>query len=242
MKKAQFLGGATFWDTFTAFRVCWSKGRYGAGKTALSVIMAARLLAERRVDQVVSNIPLTFSIEPKAPLKRSAILLDESWIYIEGRRDVLDYAAFVRKHEHFLLLPSVFPVHNRLAFFTTQRVFNGYTVGLPIWFYRWDIRQGAVKENGYFGLMHPSAVFHHYPTKFVAGSDGGISDAIAETSKVEGFKGTRKEQIYERAIVDFGEEQSESIAEILDGFEQTAGDIVFDIEQEAKKIKKAVRR
>lgn len=245
MSKAQFIGGQIFWDTFTAFRVCWLRGRYGGGKTAMGVLMAARLLAEKRVKQVVSNIPLSFNVVPSAPLAESAILLDESWIYIENRKDVLDYAGFVRKFNHYLILPSVFPIHNRLSFFFVQRIFNGYTVGLPAWFYRWGIRDKDVKESGVFALWNPKAVYFHYPTNFVAGDDGGISDVLHETTKKAGFKGTRRE--FRTASVDIGSFEKDidydsDISETLDDFSQSMDNVLADMETQTRKIIKSKNR
>lgn len=239
MSKAQFIGGQLFWDTFTAFRICWLRGRFGGGKTALAVLMSARLLAEKRVKQVVSNMPVTFAVSPVAPLEESAILLDESWVYLETRKDVYDYAAFVRKFNHYLLLPSVFPVHNRLAFFFVQRVFNGYTVGLPVWFYRWGLRDKDVKEYGYFGLWHPKAVYFHYPTKAVAGDDGGISEVLAETNKAAGFKGTRKE--HKRASVTVDGDLSD-LSETMDDFTQDMDFMLADMEAQGTRIIRNARR
>jgi len=247
VSKAQFLGGQIFWDVFTAFRVCWVRGRYGGGKSSLAVIMAARLLAESRVEQVVSNMPLTFSVSPSVPLLKSAIVLDESWIFIETRKDVLDYAAFVRKYDHYLLLPSVFPIHNRLSFFFVQRVFNGYSVGIPCWFYRWGIRDKDVKEYGYFGLWHPKAVYNHYPTKYTAGDDGGISDVLRDTAKLAGFKGTRQEQIRKQknTAVDLDlNYESTDISEELDDFQQSMDNVLADMEAQGRSLAKrlSIRR
>jgi hypothetical protein len=210
----------------------------------LSVLMAARLLAEGRVKNVVSNIPLTFSVSPVAPLGESAILLDESWVYLETRKDVMDYAGFVRKFNHYLLLPSVFPVHNRLSFLFVQRVFNGYTVGLPVWFYRWGLREKDVKEYGYFGLFNPTAAYNHYPTKIVAGDDGGISDALTATAKMAGFKGTRSEQrrVSSPVSVDIEGMGQGDISEHLDDFVHSMDDQLADIEAQRKAIAKALRR
>jgi hypothetical protein len=130
-----------------------------------------------------------------------------------------------------------------LSFFTVQRVFNAYTVGIPVWFYRWDIRDKSVKEHGYFGVYHPHSVFNHYPTKFVAGDDGGISDAVFETSKMAGFRGTRKQQRVTAIEFDTGERSnSEEIEGVMDEFEFSAGQLVQDLEEQARKAAARIRR
>jgi len=250
MKKARFIGGTVFWDTFLAFRVCWIRGRYGGGKTTLGFIMSARLYAEGHARSVVSNIPLTIASPAVAPLKDAAILLDESWIYIETRKDVLDYAAFVRKFGHYLILPSVFPIHNRLSFFFVQRVFNGYTVGLPMWFYQWGIRDKSVKESGYFAILNPTAVFNHFPTKFVAGDDAGISEVLHVTAKMEGYKGTRKQQYRRRVTasdlaqveISYNDDEAEEIEETLDDFSSSLDAGVSDMEEAVRKASRFTRR
>lgn len=245
--KAYFLFGQTFWETFCAFRACWLRGRYGGGKTLLAVAMAARLLAEEKVNKVVSNIPLSFSVPPpENNLKDAAILLDESWIYINTRQDSLDYAAFVRKFNTYLLFPSVFPIHNRLSFFFVQRVFNAYSVGLPFWVYEYGIRDKVVKEKGLFALVNPTALFGHYPTLFVAGDDNGISKALKETSKNEGYKGTRQQQaIYNPFLGDEvrrGVGVVDDIEETLDDFTYSLDSSVSDMEEQARKIIRSIRK
>lgn len=238
-KKAQFVGGNVFWDTFCAFRVAWIRGRYGAGKTSLAVMMANRLLAEGRVEVVVGNIPMTTKSEVSVPLPSAAILLDEAWLYIEGRKDVSDYGGFVRKFEHYLLLPSVFPVHARFSYFFVQRVFNGYTLGLPLWFYRWGLRQADIREYGYFAIMHPTAVFGHYPTKYVPGTDGGVGDAISATAKQAGYIGTRKEQKMTQVVMSDLDRSGnyDEIVEAMDDGAFRMEETLADFEKEGRKIR-----
>lgn len=247
--RAQFIGASTFWGMLTNFRVLWLTGRYGAGKTSLAFLCAAKLLAEGYCEHVVSNIPCSFASAPSALPRPSAIVLDESWIYIEGRKDVYDYAGFVRKFNHYLLLPSVFPIHARLSYFSVQRVFNAYTMGIPAWWYRWNLRSKDVKENGYFGVLNPKSIFGHYPTDFVAGDDGGISDELKEVSKRAGFKGTRREQSRSAVAVSFEKEDNYSRPQLDDEDLQVVADEIEDSAnqfsgavEDMEAIEKAFRR
>lgn len=121
-KSVSFFAANDFLEIFSAFRVVKISGRYGGGKTALGVMLGAWLQASGKVDRFVSNVPNVFSSPIVTPLFNSAIMLDESWQYLETREDVLAYAAFLRKFNHYLILPTVFPIHSRLNFFSVQRL------------------------------------------------------------------------------------------------------------------------
>jgi hypothetical protein len=230
-------------------------GRYGAGKTSLSVLLMARLLAEKRVSRIVSNIPLSFGnpiskddilniVLEKAPMLNTGILLDEAWIYIEDRQSVSDYGGFIRKFNHYLALPSVFPIHPRFSFFYVQRIFNGYTIGFPIWVYRWTINNRGVKENGTFGVYNPHAVFGHYPSDFVPGDDAHISDAVSLTAKISGFKGTRRAQKKGTKGDDFDNEFTGSLGKDIEALEDVGTELQEareDIAKMVKTIKRANR-
>jgi len=180
MSKVIFANFDTFYSLYRAYRVIWIRGRFGGGKTLLAVAISAKLLADKYVDYVVSNVPVEFGVEAKKTEKMTdwAIVLDESWIYLNTRSSVYDYAAFVRKLNHYLLLPSVWPVHSRLQAFSVQRVFNAYVIGLPVWVYRYDVRMRVYNEHGYFALINPHALFGVYPTEYIPSDDGGVSELI----------------------------------------------------------------
>ena len=241
-KRASFVGGQLFWDMFLAYRVAWIMGRYGAGKTSLAVLMLGRLIAEKRVTHAVSNIPVDFatSLQPDTPLfsnfQDAGLLLDEAWIYLDDRQSVLDYAAFIRKFNHFLLLPSVFPIHPRLSYFFVQRVFNAYTVGFPFWVYKWNINNKGIKENGYFAIQYPTAVFGHYPSDFVPADDGNISDAVTRTAQLRGFVGNKKKRGAKKDAPD-----NFDMAESAEVFEDVASQIE-DAKDDFQKIARALQR
>jgi len=250
MKQAQFIGGGLFWDMFLAYRILWASGRFGAGKTSLAVLVMARLLAEKRISRVISNIPLSFAspidqadildiIKEKKAMIDTGILLDEAWIYVEDRKSVLDYAGFVRKFNHFLALPSVFPIHPRLSFFSVQRIFNGYSIGLPAWFYKWTINNRGVRENGHFAVYHPVAVFGSYPSDYVPGDDARISEVVALSAQVSGFKGTRKShKKKEEGSIDEEYKDNSSMSNDLEQIE----DVVYQLDEAKEDISKMVKQ
>jgi hypothetical protein len=231
-------------------------GRYGAGKTSLAVICAARLLAEKRVEKIVSNIPLSFSTLVKPPsydekgnivfeslevLLNAGILIDEAWQNVEDRQATVDYAGFVRKFNHYLLMPSVFPINARLSYFYVQRVFNGYGVGLPMWFYKWNISNRGIKEQGFFAVHNPVAIFGHYDTDFVPGDDGNISDTLVKTARHYGYKGTRKQR-KQSSVSNGKKDEDKSIFEELESLEDISSEINYTTEELAKTAKKIRRR
>lgn len=251
-KKARFIGGDLFWNMLLAYRTVWFMGRYGAGKTSLAVICSARLLAEKRVEKIVSNIPLSFSTLVKSPsynedgevifestenLLNAGILLDEAWQNIEDKQATIDYAGFVRKFNHYLLLPSVFPINARLSYFFVQRVFNGYGVGLPMWFYKWNISNRGIKEQGFFAVQNPTSIFGHYDTDFVPGDDANISDTLVGTAMRAGYKGTRKQRKQTRSK----KQTDDSKVSIFDELE-TMEDISLEIGQTVEELTKTAKK
>lgn len=183
-----FFAANDFLEIFSAFRVVKIGGRFGGGKTALGVMLGAWLQSSGKVRKFVSNVPTVFNSPLETPLYNAAIMLDESWQYLESRADVLAYAAFLRKFNHYLILPTIFPIHRRLDFFEVQRVFNAYAIGIPAWVYRWSLSMGKVHERGYFSVFNPHHVFGLFDTEYVPGDDAGIADALVATSAERGYK------------------------------------------------------
>lgn len=177
-----FLWADSFLRLLAAYRVVWLSGRFGGGKTALAVWLSAWLVANKYAAHIVSNLPVEGRTDPcPVPLKDSAILLDEAWMYVDTWNDVKSYAAFLRKMNLFLLMPSVWPPHPRLRILEVHRVFNGRVIGLPFWVYRWSLSMASIGEKGYFLLAWPERCFGFYDTEYIPKDDGGIVDAMSRT-------------------------------------------------------------
>lgn len=188
----KFINGDTFIMLMRQYRTCWLRGAYGTGKTALSCIIAAELYRQELIDNVISNIPIAGAIPPVAPLFRSAIIIDESHLFMDDWKAAKRYLTFVRKADLYILMPSVFPVNVRIRLFSVQRVFNGFLFGLPLWVFEWRLNDGASSEKGKFAVWRPNDVFGVYDTNAIPLDDGGIVDALEETYGITQFEQRRK--------------------------------------------------
>jgi hypothetical protein len=173
--------GTQFLKLLLGFRILNIRGRYGGGKTLLSVWIAYWLMAGGYTKKIVSNIAVQNDNDDQGQIEDCAVILDESWMYIQSRQDVLNYSAYLRKLGSYLLLPSVFDVHSRLSFFSCNRIMNLQNVGLPIWVYRWDLASKSYRENGHFFLLNPERIFGLYDTNYIPSDDRGISKRLADT-------------------------------------------------------------
>lgn len=236
--------GDTFLKLFLGFRIATISGRFGGGKTLLGVALAYWLLGGRYVDQIVSNIPIEFAKDNPDLLYRTAIILDESWMYISSRQDVLNYSAYLRKLDSYLILPSVFPVHYRLSFFTSERIINFQGLGLPIWYYRWSLTMSSrARDKGSFYLTNPAVMYGRYDTKYIPFDDAGISNLLKETIHDNLKKSGRSihTPIFNNSgFIDNG--NNSSIEDMEDTISQLSETFTIEAEETIGKIRKAVKR
>ena len=162
-------------------KMVWFGGRFGGGKTSGAYIIASWLYAHNKVDRIMSNVPDKISSPVRSPINKTAMIIDESWQFLAGWDDVQAYAAYLRKLELILLMPSVFPPNPRLRMLTVNRVWDGYTVGFPLWVYKYNMSVAGVREKGTFIILNPAACFGLFDTKFIPTNDNGIVDAIEKT-------------------------------------------------------------
>ena len=151
------------------YRFVWISGRYGGGKTLLSVAFADALLRSGRVSRIFSNFPFKLSSPlPSSPddIRDSCVIFDEAWLYFDSRSRNWSFVsavlAYLRKRNVYLLLPSVFPLDKRLRQVCAQRVaaFSRLLPGLP-WLYSFSVGWGVYSDRHFF-LLFPSRYFSLY--------------------------------------------------------------------------------
>jgi hypothetical protein len=257
--RAQLLFADDFLNMLVVYRSLWIRGRYGGGKTILSVILAAWLMTNGKVSEVHSNFPTVVS-SPVVWNKRQddiCNLMDEMHAFAADRKDADGYAGYLRKTNYYLIMPSVMPPHIKLTFFSCQRTLNGYLVGLPFWYYKWDIRSGKDKTDGWFIVWCPHLAFGSYDTKYIPFDDNDIQDHILynmwavgeEESKKHGRKNKiRKPERMEPENEDIKQPKSKVadgqdnlLNEVAD-VNQNMADVSEQIDDAIKGIRKLRRR
>lgn len=237
--KARLVGDQ-FLKMILAFRTCYIGGRYGGGKTLLAVALSYWLLGSGHVEKIVSNIPVELNNDDNGNLRRSAIILDESWLYINDKKSVVDYSAYLRKIDSYLLLPSVYDIHYRLGHFMCERLFNLQNFGIPVWIYRWMLSKGRTKDKGYFYLVNPQTFYGRYDTKYIPFDDEGISKRLRKT--INEFRPINKPENLDN-IISIGSSDTGNHA--LDDVEDTINFMVenmgWEVEDAVKKIKSIKR-
>lgn len=180
------------------FRVVWLAGRYGGGKTSLAVYLAGQLERSGAVRCLAANFAL------KGPWREvgvydgfddliedregCAVVFDEAWSELgigATPQAVKKYLAFLRKRQSVLLMPSVIPLARTVRVLQVTRLFNGFSLGLPVWLYRYVVDVGSRKpERSNFWWWYPQRVWGEYDSKEVPGDtwrvyerSGGIAIA-----------------------------------------------------------------
>lgn len=160
-----------------AYRFVWIRGRFGGGKTALSVELSRRLLRQTKANKLAANIPVAWGERDLSDVspRDSVIIMDEGGLFWKTSLDFEMVASYLRKFNVFVLIPGVVPPNIKFRMLSIQRMLNLAPIcGLQIWVYKWELREGAQDSEGYFGWAFPG-IFDYYDTNFPPSDDAGIA-------------------------------------------------------------------
>lgn len=171
---------AEFLHFLRLYRVLWLSGRPGGGKTSLALWLAFWLVEHGYSRYIGTNLELNVGtvvgeVDSAGELVQwtdTAIIYDEAWAELGTGFDksVRTWLAYPRKMNQVLLFPSVLPLVKHVQTFRVQRVFNGYLLGLPLWFYRWTLGNDRKPDKGSFVWWNPARVFPTYNHEAVPGA------------------------------------------------------------------------
>lgn len=149
---------------------------------------------------IALNVPLNVDIEPTVTenvkdvtsLQDAVLLMDEAGMYLDWGADqktLKKWFQFLRKRNQIVLMPSVIPPIKYASQFTAQRLFNGPSMGLPVWVYRWELSVYSIKDKGLYTWWNPASIFGLVDTNYEPNEEWFIYDfgneVISEESTVE---------------------------------------------------------
>lgn len=174
-----FLMGGGFLENMVAWRALGIEGRYGGGKTLLSVALAKWLYEKGMVRGVFANFPIKNAYIPNIPsVVNTAIILDEGAQFADARdssKAWKGYGAFLRKLGSWMLSPSVFAVDRRMRPVTCERAWDLFLFNW--WMYHWKDPRSM---KGWFILSGYESIFDMYDHRFIPADDAGILESFKE--------------------------------------------------------------
>lgn len=215
------------------YRMVWIAGRFGGGKTALAVYICMWLCEKGYARYIASNVKLGFGTVVRTvsasdlryhdcngfAFRDTVILMDESWQVLgkgASRKQVIEWLAFMRKANNFLIMPSVLPLVAEVNVLKVERIFNGLALGIPVWLYRWnlgDYRRGG--DRGHYLLRNPSQVFGLYDTAQIPSEDFTIYDTWRQEAEDNRFE-SGSQSIVVASSVDGDSLPSDSLGGVRD--------------------------
>lgn len=156
-----------FWIA-TTYRAINITGRYGSGKTLLSVAMAYELWRKDYVKKIYANFPMAGrELDYPDGDKDFVMILDEAHIVLDARafskKASQSWLKDLRKRNSVIILPAVIGVDIRFRAVMVQRMMM---IGNLFWVYRWQIDDGMGVHGSWFVLVNPSKYFGAYETRY----------------------------------------------------------------------------
>lgn len=238
------LNAEAFLNNVKTSHTLWLGGRFGGGKTSLAVHIAWVFLKRGWASKVITNFPCAIaSWPPPIPLRDAVIVLDEAAEFAARWSDASGYVKDLRKDDLYYLMPSVFPPHNRLRRLIVTRVFNGYVVGFPAWFYSWSLNTGTGShDKGTMIWWKPIRdIDGLYSTRDKVNSDWGIGYAMAANGDPRILDAVDRSE--GRVIIDHGQDVGDdAIAEAYEDISATMSDVGAQFSQVARSLAKVMKR
>lgn len=163
-----FINAAEIFWLATTYRVVNIRGRYGSGKTLLTVAMAIELWRRDLVDKIYANFPMAGrELEYVVADKSFVMIIDEAHIILDAREFSKNaskkWLRDLRKRNCVLFTPSMTDVDKRFRRVMVQRSFM---LGNLMWVYRWQVDDGMGIHGGWFALVLPGKYFGAFDTQY----------------------------------------------------------------------------
>lgn len=170
-----------------AKRVVAFEGNVGGGKTALCYMLYNHMIQDKKfgLRYLVSNGESVWIDKPEWMTVRknidglpqfldAFILLDEAGLFLKRSTDADQFMAFTRKLNVVLFFASANNMARNITQLNVERLYDLSIFGIPLWVYRWTLRNSKKNEKGIFLWWKPAEIFGIYDTEDMPYDDSGI--------------------------------------------------------------------
>lgn len=172
------------------YRLIWISGRFGGHKTALAFQIAKRYLEKGY--RLITNSRCVWADDwenvelDENDKVHAVIVFDEGGLYFKSGRQVEQIAAYAAKMDCVYIFPSFFPPTTLAQIVNIQPVVSLKATGLPVIIYKWTVKIGQFKENGWFFWWNPKEIYGIYSRQ----DPGEDPEAIVQflSSKVDEYR------------------------------------------------------
>lgn len=161
-----FIGSQGFEALVGSYRLLWVRGRFGSGKTAISLKLAEYFL--KRGYRLITNTPCIWSdglcgLNEEHQMK-AVVIIDEAGLGLKVKPQLEAMSAYARKMDCIYIFPSFFPPVRSAQVVTLQPLFSMQSIGLPFTVLEWRVNVGGFKEKGWFIWSWTQDVWGIYST------------------------------------------------------------------------------
>ena len=161
-----FINAQPILGVLDMYRIVWISGRFGGHKTALAFQIAKTYL-ERGYNLVTNSRSVWADDINDVTLNNdnqlhSVVILDEGGLYFKSSKQIEMIASYAAKMDVVYLIPSFWPPTRSAQIINIQPVISLKATGLPIIVYKWTIKIGHFKDNGWFLWWNPKEIYGIY--------------------------------------------------------------------------------
>ena len=152
-------------------RVMHIDGYFGSGKTALSFMIANELMKTGDYRYIISNIKSVWSDDIQDVTLRDGVhadaivILDEAGEFMRTASQANEWISYLRKLRIVLILPSARPPAASVRALRVARVWDGFSIGLPLWNYKILLDTAYANEKTGFKWWFPNQIWGIYDTE-----------------------------------------------------------------------------
>jgi len=222
------LGAGGVLGILDMYRLIWISGKFGGHKTALAFRLAEDYL-KKGYRLITNNKTVWADNMNEIDLNENnqlhaVLLLDEGGLYFKSTKQIELIAAYARKMDCIYIIPSIFPPAKIAQIVNIQPVVSLKSTGLPIILYKWTIRIGQYKDNGWFIWWNPSEIYGIYSTNDPGSEPDIIVDYLIEKTEQyrRSFGHDAKNKLSQLVEITEGDKILEASTIIQNAFEEVS--------------------